>query len=335
MGMVGVGVGIGVAEDRVGVDSIDDAGADSHRRAAAYELNLDEIGFETSFSCNAGADGLRSRSDSIASTSSAGMTTGLGDTEAVLGRTPPDPFSGSFEEEHGIVRPRSRTNSFQSVFGLNTTARPCNHFKEINHKGNEVHNDSSNSSITKQFGGGLEIDTKESSMSIPFPGTGINENDAQQLAMLIDAGMVSQRKERYHGIRSAMCESNFYSSAASVTRTKGSSNISYKSDISLDNQHLGDQYENGTSQLQRQFACDNEEANSAMNTDRSHYIGVYSPEARRKRIQRFLEKRKKRVWTKKVKYDVRKNFADSRMRVKGRFVKKEDEELLRELMSIT
>lgn len=36
-----------------------------------------------------------------------------------------------------------------------------------------------------------------------------------------------------------------------------------------------------------------------------------------------------------VKYDVRKNFADSRMRVKGRFVKKEDEELLRELMSIT
>ena len=72
-----------------------------------------------------------------------------------------------------------------------------------------------------------------------------------------------------------------------------------------------------------------------MVADRSQYIGVYSPDARRKRIQRFLEKRKKRVWTKKVKYDVRKNFADSRMRVKGRFVKKEDEELLRELMSIT
>lgn len=69
--------------------------------------------------------------------------------------------------------------------------------------------------------------------------------------------------------------------------------------------------------------------------DRKHYIGAYSPDARRKRIQRFLEKRKRRVWTKKVKYDVRKNFADSRMRVKGRFVKKEDEELLRELMSIT
>ena len=46
------------------------------------------------------------------------------------------------------------------------------------------------------------------------------------------------------------------------------------------------------------------------------YVGAYSPEARRERIERFLAKRDKRVWTKKVKYDVRKNFADSRLRVK-------------------
>lgn len=74
------------------------------------------------------------------------------------------------------------------------------------------------------------------------------------------------------------------------------------------------------------------------------FIGIYSPESRKKRVQRyvkwreidcrFFEKRKQRVWTKKVKYDVRKNFADSRLRVKGRFVKKEDEELLRELMNL-
>ncbi len=32
------------------------------------------------------------------------------------------------------------------------------------------------------------------------------------------------------------------------------------------------------------------------------------------------------MWTKKVKYDVRKNFADSRIRIKGRFVKKDEEQ---------
>ena len=51
-------------------------------------------------------------------------------------------------------------------------------------------------------------------------------------------------------------------------------------------------------------------------TKEKGFIGAYSPEARRERIERFVEKRKKRVWTKKVKYDVRKNFADSRLRVK-------------------
>ena len=59
------------------------------------------------------------------------------------------------------------------------------------------------------------------------------------------------------------------------------------------------------------------------------YIGAYSPEERKKRIARFIEKRNRRVWSKRVKYDVRKNFADSRIRVKGRFVKKEDEDKLR------
>eukprot|EP00804_Cyclotella_cryptica_P007089 CCRYP_014534-RA/>CCRYP_014534-RA protein AED:0.01 eAED:0.01 QI:236/1/1/1/1/1/2/342/724 len=65
------------------------------------------------------------------------------------------------------------------------------------------------------------------------------------------------------------------------------------------------------------------------------WVGAYSPDSREIRINRFLEKRNHRVWVKKVKYDVRKNFADSRLRVKGRFVKKEDEMLMRELMSLT
>ena len=56
------------------------------------------------------------------------------------------------------------------------------------------------------------------------------------------------------------------------------------------------------------------------------YVGIYSPEDRRLRIERFWEKKKRRIWAKKVKYDVRKSFADSRIRVKGRFVKKVEKE---------
>ena len=54
-------------------------------------------------------------------------------------------------------------------------------------------------------------------------------------------------------------------------------------------------------------------------------IGIYSLAQRKAKIIKYVEKRKKRVWSKKIKYDVRKNFADSRVRVKGRFVRKEDE----------
>lgn len=49
-------------------------------------------------------------------------------------------------------------------------------------------------------------------------------------------------------------------------------------------------------------------------------IGIYSPRARRARLMKFLKKRQNRVWVKTVRYSCRKNLADGRVRVKGRFV---------------
>jgi hypothetical protein len=53
-------------------------------------------------------------------------------------------------------------------------------------------------------------------------------------------------------------------------------------------------------------------------------IGIYLPDARRARIARFHAKRAKRIWRKRIKYDCRKKLADSRPRIKGRFVKRSD-----------
>lgn len=55
-------------------------------------------------------------------------------------------------------------------------------------------------------------------------------------------------------------------------------------------------------------------------------IGIYLPEDRKARIARFHAKRARRIWRKRIKYDCRKKLADSRPRIKGRFVKRSDME---------
>jgi len=60
--------------------------------------------------------------------------------------------------------------------------------------------------------------------------------------------------------------------------------------------------------------------------NRGGRIGIYTREERDDIIGRFKEKRKRRVWKKKIRYHCRKNLADRRVRIKGRFVKAEDME---------
>ncbi|RLN72211.1 hypothetical protein BBJ28_00000539 [Nothophytophthora sp. Chile5] len=53
-----------------------------------------------------------------------------------------------------------------------------------------------------------------------------------------------------------------------------------------------------------------------------HKIGIYPPAERRERLRRFHEKRKHRVYHKRIKYACRKLLANACPRVKGRFVRK-------------
>jgi hypothetical protein len=51
-------------------------------------------------------------------------------------------------------------------------------------------------------------------------------------------------------------------------------------------------------------------------------IGTLTVEERHLKVSKFLEKRKRRNFSKKVSYDCRKRVADNRLRVKGRFITK-------------
>jgi hypothetical protein len=91
---------------------------------------------------------------------------------------------------------------------------------------------------------------------------------------------------------------------------------------------------------------------SSSSDDGRILLTPHSPDSRKKRVDIFQNTKKHQNRTGPpssiivntavsggtkipVKYDVRKNFADRRVRVKGRFVKKGDEELLRELMNMS
>lgn len=57
-------------------------------------------------------------------------------------------------------------------------------------------------------------------------------------------------------------------------------------------------------------------------------IGIYTPAERAAIIAKFNRKRTRRVWNKKIRYNCRKSLADRRLRVKGRFVKRSEQEEL-------
>jgi len=55
--------------------------------------------------------------------------------------------------------------------------------------------------------------------------------------------------------------------------------------------------------------------------NRNGHVGIYNAQQRAAILSRFHKKRLARKWKKKIRYDCRKDLADKRVRVKGRFVK--------------
>ena len=57
-------------------------------------------------------------------------------------------------------------------------------------------------------------------------------------------------------------------------------------------------------------------------------IGKLTVSERYQKVKKFKEKKQRRIWTKKIFYDCRKQVADKRLRIKGRFIRKEDQKKL-------
>ena len=61
-----------------------------------------------------------------------------------------------------------------------------------------------------------------------------------------------------------------------------------------------------------------------LNAEGQVCIGIYTREERRQLIEKFRKKKQNRIWRKQIKYDCRKRLAETRPRVKGRFVSKKE-----------
>eukprot|EP00588_Corethron_pennatum_P012685 CAMPEP_0194267046 /NCGR_PEP_ID=MMETSP0169-20130528/1723_1 /TAXON_ID=218684 /ORGANISM="Corethron pennatum, Strain L29A3" /LENGTH=375 /DNA_ID=CAMNT_0039007847 /DNA_START=344 /DNA_END=1471 /DNA_ORIENTATION=+ len=76
--------------------------------------------------------------------------------------------------------------------------------------------------------------------------------------------------------------------------------------------------------LSNGIPCSSVAVSSVQSVQKETKIGAYTPADRKARIAKFHSKRKSRIWRKRIKYDCRKKLADSRPRIKGRFVKRSD-----------
>jgi len=97
---------------------------------------------------------------------------------------------------------------------------------------------------------------------------------------------------------------------------------SWKNLLSLPVMPISLQYENIKNYIVKdvKFSTNKSENNESEKDDNSEMVGKITKRERKEIVERYLEKKKRRNW-KTIRYEIRKDLAEKRMRFHGRFVK--------------
>eukprot|EP00538_Stauroneis_constricta_P004660 CAMPEP_0119572624 /NCGR_PEP_ID=MMETSP1352-20130426/44712_1 /TAXON_ID=265584 /ORGANISM="Stauroneis constricta, Strain CCMP1120" /LENGTH=453 /DNA_ID=CAMNT_0007622309 /DNA_START=638 /DNA_END=1999 /DNA_ORIENTATION=- len=158
-----------------------------------------------------------------------------------------------------------------------------------------------------------------------------NPNNTRRRSMSNPEGMMTTKQpRRVHFILPETILEMELAEASSAIQARREEELILQQETSLTNEEL---LRRARSRLLEDMSLVHEKGNNAIVLPHSlakykniynqnGRIGIYTPLERAAIISRYHEKRTRRVWNKRIRYNCRKNLADRRLRIKGRFVKR-------------
>ena len=120
----------------------------------------------------------------------------------------------------------------------------------------------------------------------------------------------------------------------SILETNSLNNNKYNNYNNLNNQSNNSNFNNfneETNENYKESPKDMLLPNNPIFNSTEQKVGVLSVEERKMKIEKYLKKKRKRTWNRKINYFCRKQVADKRLRLKGRFMKKPKQDSFSEL----
>ena len=119
-----------------------------------------------------------------------------------------------------------------------------------------------------------------------------------------------------------------------ILETNSLNNNKYNNYNNLNNQSNNNNFNNFNEETNANYKeCPKDMllSNNPIFSSAEQKVGVLTVEERKMKIEKYLKKKRKRTWNRKINYYCRKQVADKRLRLKGRFMKKPKQDSFSEL----